>query len=114
MLFLPIFKNSIPYQANYRLDGITFTFRFHYNKLADFFTVDLLKHGIPLVLGEKIVFGKALFATYPADDRLPFPAIIPVDLSGQATRAGWDEMGDSVFLYMPTVDDLEAMAVEVD
>ena len=114
MLFLPVFKENIPYQVNYRLEGSTFTFRFYYNQMADYFTVDLLQHGEALVLGEKIVYGKSLFSSYPADDRLPFPAIIPVDLSSQTSWAGWQEMMENVFLYMPTPDDLEEMALEMD
>jgi len=114
VLLLPIFKNSIPYEAQYRLEGSTFTFKFNYNMVGDFFTVDLIKRGEVLVAGEKIVYGKALFTSYPADDRLPFPAIIPVDLSLHASRAGWNELMESVYLYMPLPADVEEMTSEVD
>lgn len=109
MLILPVYKNSIPYEAKYTFAGSTFLLRFQYNAVGDFFTVDLVKRGETLIAAEKIVFGKALFTSYPADDRLPFPAIIPVDLALLADRAGWREMGEYVHLYVPTLENLEAM-----
>ncbi len=113
MQLLPIFKEAIPYEAEYKLEQFTFKLRFDYNMIGDFFTVSLFKRGEPLILGEKIVFGKALFSSYPADDRLPFPVIIPIDLSLNQTRAGWRETMDSVFLYMPTPEDAEVMENEM-
>jgi len=109
MKLIPLFKQNIPYEAKYTLDGVTFTFKFNYNPVGDYFTVDLIKRGEVLIAGEKIIFGKALFTSYPADDRLPFPAVIPVDLSLQSNRAGWRDMMESVFLYMPMPEDVEEM-----
>ncbi len=106
MIFIPIKKDHVPYSAQYRIAGKTFTFNFRYNSYGDYFTIDLSSDAGVLVNGEKVVYGKALFSSYRADDRLPQQAIIPVDLSMNADRAGWE---DDFYLFMPSADDLEVM-----
>ena len=99
MQTLPVFKNDIPYSADIRIEGTTFTFTFNYNSDGDFFTVDLSKNGEVLAIGEKAVYGSPLFAPY-LDDRFPMLPIIPLDASGQSDRVGWQELGSEVFLYL--------------
>lgn len=104
-------KNAIPYSADIRIGVRTYTFTFHYNSEGDFFTVDLVQGEENLVVGEKIVYGKALFTSY-LDERFPFAAIIPIDLSMQAEKIGWQELGKSVFLYVITAEEMEAVLNE--
>src|SRR5690554_4798210 len=98
MMHLPIEKEAIPYSADIRIAGITYTFTFQYNSEGDFFTVDLARNADILALGEKIIYGKALFSSY-LDARFPILPIIPLDMSMQAERVGWQELGTSVQLY---------------
>lgn len=111
MLHLPVEKEAIPYSVDIRVAGMTYTFTFNYNAEGDFFTVDLVQNEEILVLGEKIVYGRALFTSY-LDERFPPAAIIPVDLSMQADQVGWNELGESVFLYVITADEMEAVLDE--
>ncbi len=101
MKLIPIHKEHIPYEVQYRLGNNTYKLVFQYNYFGDYFTVDLYRNADPLILGEKLLIGKPLFSTYTANDRLPKTVIVPADLSMTATRTGWDEMSESVYLYMP-------------
>ncbi len=106
MRFIPINKTHVPYSAQYQIAGKTFTFSFRYNSYGDYFTIDLSSNAGLLITGEKVVYGKALFSSYRADDRLPQQAIIPVDLSMGSDQAGWE---DDFGLFMPSADELEVM-----
>lgn len=97
--YIPVDKNAIPYHADIRIKGTTYTFGFNYNSQGDFFTVDLWKNGTELAKGEKISYGRTLWHQY-ADDRFPMCGVIPFDPAGEADRVGWDELGESVLLYI--------------
>ncbi len=111
MQLLPVFKDDTPYSADYRIGGATYNFTFNYNSEGDFFTVGLARGDETLVLGEKIIFGRMLFASY-FDERFPLAAIVPIDLSGQVDRVGWEELGNSVFLVVVTEEELGELADE--
>ena len=100
MIYLPIDKDLIPYQFSADIAEEEFLFEVNYNERFDFFTIDLYKDDNPIVLGEKIVYGRALFANYPNEENLPQYPITPFDEAGQETRAGWDNFGTSVFLFI--------------
>jgi len=104
--YIDINKDMVPHTACIRLAGERFDLRISYNPAGDFFTIDLLKRGEILVVGEKMVYGIPLFSAY-ADERFPKVVLIPLDFSGAAQRAGWDELGESVFLYVVTPEDME-------
>lgn len=97
--YIPIDKDAIPYRFEMQLAGETWGFEIRYNAEHDFFTVDLYRGEELVIAGEKIIYGRPLFEAYPATDK-PKVAIIPTDLSGNAQRVGWDELGESVFLYL--------------
>jgi len=108
MEYMPVFKERIPYSANFRIAGSTFTFSFYYNIEGDFFTVDLEHNGEVLARGEKITYLRPLFLTYLTDE-FPLRPIIPYDLSKKAERVGWNELENEVFLFvLGGVDDVEA------
>lgn len=52
MEYLPIEKDSIPYQFDIDLEGDIFTFEVNYNDRFDFFTLDLMRNDNVLVYGE--------------------------------------------------------------
>ena len=100
--YLPIIKRAIPYSVEIQIEGVTFEFTFNYNAYGDFFTVDLARGGEQLVNGEKVVYGRPLFMTY-FTERFPLKMILPMDGSLEETRAGWEELQETVYLYMPGV-----------
>ncbi len=103
MEYIPIQKEAVPYKARFRLEGKTFTLEFHYNAVCDCFTVSLFDGDEALAYGEPLIYGQTLFEAY-ADHRFPQVDLVPYDTAGAEDRVGWDNLGESVFLY---VGDLE-------
>lgn len=104
--YIQIDKNSIPYRQDVRIAAETFGFVFNYNEEGDFFTCDLYKGEELLAAGEKVVYGKALFSAV-ADNRFPAAAIIPGDISDQESVVTWDTLGQNVFLYVISGEEIE-------
>lgn len=96
---IPIDKTAVPYRFDIQLAGELFTFEVHYNARFDFFTVHLEKGGQRIVDGDKIVYGRRMFSGLN-DPRLPAVEIVPKDVAGIETRAGYDQMGTTVFLFI--------------
>lgn len=96
-MVIPIEKDEIPYSFEMDFGEDTFTFEIHYNAEYDFFTIDLYRDDELLVAGEKVVYGVPLFSLYPD----LFPAtIVPLDVTGQAQRVTYENLGETVFLYV--------------
>ena len=97
MKYIKIEKDLIPYRFDIQLAEKTYTFEVHYNSEYDFFTVDLYIGDEAIIYGEKLVYGKRLF-DYPSID---FPVeIVPRDNAEEQSRVGYDNLEDSVFLYI--------------
>lgn len=113
--YLPIDLTAIPYRFSVRLAGVTFILELHHNAEGDYFTVDLFdREGALLAAGEPLVYGNPLWSAV-ADERFPTVALIPWDLSGQATTVNRETLGRSVLLYLWGAEDLTAaMAEEVE
>jgi hypothetical protein len=99
MEYIEIDKDMIPYRFDMTLEGETYTFEVNYNALKDFFTVDLLKNGEVIVLGEKLVYGKPLFMTARHKD-IPKIIIIPYDMSENTDRITFENINKDVFLFL--------------
>src|SRR5690625_4846014 len=102
-MILPIDKERVPYRFEVQLNGEVFIFEIHYNGENDFFTVDLFKNDEVIIYGEKIIYGQPLFGAL-TDARLPSEPIIPLDPSGRENRVSFDNLGESVFLYIGEVE----------
>lgn len=100
MLYIPIDKEAIPYQFDIEIAGESFTFDLRYNERFDFFTVDLYKDGELVVYGEKVVYGRALFSTYPDDSKIPKYPIVPLDEAGKEDKVTYANLGETVFLFI--------------
>lgn len=98
-MIMEVEKELIPYRFDIELAGELFTFEFHYNQRFDFFTVSLYQNDTPLVLGEKLMLNRPLFKGL-ADIRLPKVTITPKDRSGQERRITYDNLGETVFLFV--------------
>ena len=109
MWYIDIEKQAIPYQFEMRLDGVTWTFEIRYSSEFDFFTADLYRGEESIVVGEKIIYGQPLFA-----DELSGVRIMPLDLSGNTDRVGWNELGETVFLYLEGGEFGELVAESAD
>lgn len=81
------------------------TMQVNYNDVGDFYTVDLFDvNNNPVILGEKLVYGKRLWSDYTNPD-LPIVDLVPLDESGRATVCNKETFGKTVFLYIDTVVD---------
>lgn len=97
-MIIDINKDLCPYQFDIQLDGTTYTMEIRYNNEFDYFTVDLLIGEETIINGEKILYGRELFQSHK---HLNVPSdIIVFDASDEQTRAGYDQLGETVFLYM--------------
>lgn len=96
--YIDIDKSEIPYSFEIELSGEIFEFEIHHNASFDFFTVDLFKNEIPLVIGEKIILNRPLFRNR-VHNNLPKVQIIPFDRAQKATRITYENLNETVFLY---------------
>jgi hypothetical protein len=98
-------KEEVPVVFDIDLAEQQYTIGINYNQTNDFFTVDLWDTlANPLVLGEKMVLNRPLFGDL-VDNRLPGPALVPMDESGKENRITYDNFGVTVFLFIDDVSD---------
>jgi len=104
--YIDIDKNEIPYAFEMELAGEIFEFEVNYNQAHDFFTLDLFKNGGALVVGEKLILNRPLFRNR-IDIQLPKVQIIPLDRANSATRITYENLNETVFLYVNEGDENE-------
>lgn len=97
--YIEIDKSEIPYAFEVELGGEVFELEINYNAAYDFFTVDLFKNEMPLVVGEKLILNRPLFRNR-VDINLPKIQIIPKDRSKFASRITHENLNETVFLYV--------------
>jgi hypothetical protein len=68
--------------------------------------MDVERDGVVLAQGQKIIYGRPLFYEI-MDDRFPEDPILPLDESGETDVVNWATLEETVFLFVPTLDDLE-------
>ena len=99
MNYIEIEKDLIPYSFEIDLADEEYEIEVHHNNRFDFFTIDLSKDGVQLVLGEKLMLDRPLFDGLTHID-LPKVKIIPIDRAGEANRITYDNLESTVFLYL--------------
>jgi len=99
MNYIEIDKESIPYSFEIDLLNEVFEFEVNYNQTFDFFTIDIFKNETPLVLGEKVILNRPLFNELVNID-LPKVEIIPKDRANMTSRITFENMNETVFLYI--------------
>lgn len=104
MKYIDIDKSLIPYRFDIKLYGETYTFEINYNEIYDFFTINLYKNEIPIVFGEKIVYGKPLFNSYNHLE-ISKISILPFDLSQNTDRVTYENFNEQVYLYLVEGDE---------
>ena len=101
--YIDIDKNEIPYTFEIDLAGTVYQLEINYNQSFDYFTVDLFKDNIALVVGEKLILNQPLFRNFVSID-LPKRTIIPLDRANNAKRITWDNFNETVFLFVGETD----------
>ena len=97
-MIIDINKDLCPYQFDVQLDGTTYTMEIRYNNEFDYFTVDLSVGEETIINGEKILYGRELFQSHK---HLNVPSdIVVFDASDEQIRAGYDQLGETVFFYL--------------
>ncbi len=102
--YIDIDKNEIPYSFEIELAGEIFELEVNYNQAHDFFTVDLFKDDGVLVIGEKLILNRPLFRNH-VNIELPKVQIIPKDRANSATRITYENLNETVFLYVGETDE---------
>lgn len=102
--YIDIDKNETPYSFEIDLAGEVFEFEVNYNQAHDFFTVDLFKDNDALVIGEKLILNRPLFRNI-VNIQLPKVIIIPKDRANSATRITYENLNETVFLYVGESDE---------
>ena len=97
-MIMGISKGETPYKFEIEILRKTYGFEINYNSSNDFFTLDLSKNGIVQIAGERVLYGKELFSDYPHIDAPR--GIVPKDLAGNETRVKYDNLGETVFLFV--------------
>ena len=97
--YIEIDKEAIPYRFEIELANEIFEMEVNYNESYDFFTIDLYKNNTPLILGEKLILDRPLFEN-SVNIELPKVKIVPKDRANVAKRITFDNMNESVFLYL--------------
>ena len=96
---------NLPMMFNTDFGNYNCTMQINYNDVGDFYTVDLFDvNNNPVILGEKLVYGKRLWSDYTNPD-LPIVDLVPLDESGRTTVCNKETFGKTVFLYIDTVVD---------
>ncbi|UPW82320.1 hypothetical protein [Lysinibacillus sp. Ag94] len=102
--YIDIDKNEIPYSFEVELAEEIYELEVNYNQSHDFFTIDLFKDGSVLVIGEKLILNRPLFRNR-IDIDLPKVQIIPKDRADSANRITYENLNETVFLYVGETDE---------
>lgn len=92
-------KERIPYIMTIELENNTYDMGFNYNMESDTFTATLSYQDEVLIYNDPIILDRPLFIDV-SHLNVPQVYIIPMDISGQSNRVGYDELGTKVFLYL--------------
>lgn len=97
--------DELPMSFDVTFGSLTYTMQLNYNAVGDYYTVDLYDSDYhPIVLGEKLIYGKRLWSRYTSD-KIPAVDLTPLDLSGRTHTCNRGTFGKTVFLYTGGDDD---------
>ncbi|MBC2148084.1 phage baseplate plug family protein [Listeria booriae] len=113
--YLPVDIDDIPERFDVDIEDETFIFQVNYNMSQKFFTIDLYTSDEdPIMLGEKLVLNEPLWEGI-YDERLPAPAMIPMDEAGLAKSITLDNFMKTVFIFFDNIiQDIEPALGEGD
>ena len=99
MKYIEIEKDLIPYRFEMVFNNNTYILEINYNNKFDFFTLDLYRDKEIIFLREKIVYAKPIFISKKYSKDID-AVIYPYDLSEKANRVTWDNLEETVFMYL--------------
>lgn len=95
VLLVPTSPGVPYYSQTTKLDGRDYLLRFAFNEREAAWRLSILEPDeTPLLLGLKLVANWPLLRHYHHDPRLPPGELMVVDLTGEATVPGLDELGE--------------------
>lgn len=97
---LIINKEMIPYSFDILLASELFNLTVNYNKKHDLFTIKLAKDTETLCEAEPVIYGTPLFKDIYMAGKFPAVDIIPIDPSGEESKATYENLGETVFLEL--------------
>lgn len=101
--YVPIDTNNLPDIFDINLADEDYTFRIDYNRVADYYTVTIIKDEQTILEQEPLLLGQLVGIDLP-DSRLPRTDLRVMDETQQATDAGMGNFGNNVKLYLDVVD----------
>lgn len=101
--WIPVDVDDLPDIFDIDLAGETYTFRIDYNQVADYYTITISHDDSVVVSQEPLLLGQRIGASLPGTN-LPAVDLRVMDESGQAEDAGAGNFGDSVQIYLDTID----------
>lgn len=101
--YVPIDTNNLPDIFDINLADEDYTFRIDYNRVADYYTVTIIKDEQTILEQEPLLLGQLVGIDLP-DSRLPRTDLRVMDETQQATDAGMGNLGNNVKLYLDVVD----------
>lgn len=98
--------DDLPNAFSHDIDGNTYNFMLYYNDTNDSFYIDIYdnsKPQVPLIMGEKLVYGMPLFGGIN-DPRLPAIQIVPIDDDGNESIVNRSNFPDIIKLEFIDTD----------
>lgn len=102
--YLSVNVKGLPDIYEIYLAGATFTLRFDYNDVTDFYMVTIWDNDNNLLLNQQPLIMNELIGYDLPDKRLPRTDLRVMDESGQAKWAGKGDFGVSVQIYLDVID----------
>lgn len=97
-------KTQLPSTFTFEDGNRSFYITIYYREITDNFYISLADiNGVPLITGEKVVYGQPLFQV--TDPRLPSTTYIPLDESGESDTVSFSTFGETVFIYADDILD---------
>lgn len=91
-------KKKLPVDFSLNIDGVKYNFTLRYNKARDSLYLDLWLDE-DTVISEKITYGMPLFTSL-TDYRKPNATFMAYDISNDTEKVTYQNLNDSVFLYV--------------
>lgn len=101
--WIPVDVDDLPDIFDIDLAGETYTFRIDYNQVADYYTVTVYYEDKAVISQEPLLLGQRIGSSLPGAG-LPAVDLRVIDESGQAEDAGAGNFGNTVQIYLDTID----------
>lgn len=101
--WIPVDVDDLPDIFDIDLAGETYTFRIDYNQVTDYYTVTVYYEDKAVISQEPLLLGQRIGSSLPGAG-LPAVDLRVMDESGQAEDAGAGNFGNTVQIYLDTID----------